>query len=323
MKCCRNLLFRRSLCMLLFFSVLLFLAPDVRAAALSGTCGREGDNLSWIMDENGVLTITGKGEMMDFRENSTRPWPVALVSSLVLTEGVTSIGDFAFFGCRRLESVSFPETLNFIGTRAFFFCSHLRSIELPDSVTALGSNPFAHCTALEYIAVSSGNPVFTVTNGALLSLSDARMIWYPNGSVNTEFVIPDGIRIIDDYAFSFCRSLHSVELPDTLVSIGARAFDGCASLETVILPTGLEEIGNQAFSNCSGLSALTIPEGVTALGQYTFARCSKLSSVVISDSVTAIDATAFYCCFSLQFFVGKGSAAEHFCLENGLLYDLV
>ena len=319
MKRCRDLLFslRISLCILLLSSLLVSSVPAVRAETLSGTCGRKGSNLSWTLDENGVLTIAGKGEMMDFPENSTRPWPVASVTSLVLTEGVTSIGDFAFFGCRRLESISLPETLQLIGTRAFFFCSRLQSIELPDNVTTLGKNPFAHCSALEHVSVGPGNSALAVRDGALLSLADARVIWYPNGSAYTEFTVPDGILALDDYAFAFCRSLHTLELPDTLVSVGARAFDGCASLCAISLPAGLKEIGNQAFADCSGLSSFTIPEGVTALGPYTFARCSGLGSVIVPDSVTVISETAFYRCFSLELIVGKGSAAERFCLENG------
>ena len=309
---------RATLCLLLLFSLLLSCAPVVQAETLSGTCGKEGRNLNWTLDEYGVLTISGEGDMADFPENSTRPWPTASVRSLVLTEGVTSIGNFAFFGCRHMESVSFPETLQSIGTRAFFYCSRLRSVELPDGLTALGENPFAHCSVLEYISVGSGNSVLSVCDGALLSFSDARMIWCPNGSALTDFAVPEGIRTIDDYAFAFCRSLYMVELPESLVSIGARAFDGCSALCALKLPASLREIGNQAFADCTGLRSLTIPEGVAALGPYTFARCSGLSSVIVPDSVTAISETAFYRCFSLELTVGSGSVAERFCLAHDL-----
>ncbi len=324
MKRCRDLFFTlfTPLCVQLLCSILVLTGPSANAETFSGTCGREGDNLSWTLDENGTLTIAGKGDMADFPENSTRPWPVASVTSLVLTDGVASIGDFAFFGCRRLENVSLPETLRSIGTRAFFYCSRLRSVELPDCVTELGENPFAHCSALENVVVGPGNPSLTIHDDALLSLADARMIWYPNCSAHTEFKVPEGICALDDYAFSFCRSLRTVELPDTLVSIGARAFDGCASLRALTLPAGLREIGNQAFAGCSGLRSLTIPEGVSVLGPYTFARCSGLDSVAVPDSVKEISETAFYRCFNLKLVVGEGSTAERICIERGLPYIL-
>ena len=324
MKRCRDLFFAlcMPLCVLLLCSVLMFPGPSARAETSSGTCGREGDNLSWTLDENGVPTIAGEGDMADFPENSTRPWPVASVTSLILSDGVASIGDFAFFGCRRLESVSLPETLRFIGTRAFFYCSRLQSIELPDSVTELGENPFAHCSALEHVAVGPGNPALAIHDGALLSPADARMIWYPNHSTRTEFKVPEGICALDGYAFSFCRSLRMVELPDTLMSIGARAFDGCASLRALTLPAELSEIGGQAFAGCSGLPSLIIPEGVSVLGPYTFAHCSGLDSIIVPDSVKEISETAFYRCFNLKLVVGEDSTAERICIERGLPYIL-
>ena len=118
----------------------------------SGTCGAEGDgsNLTWTLDSEGVLTISGSGGMHDYDGPSSPPWyrSRSMVKSAVIADGVTSIGEWAFFGCGSLTSVTIPNSVTSIGRYAFYYCTSLTSVTIPDSVTSIGGSAFYNCTSL-------------------------------------------------------------------------------------------------------------------------------------------------------------------------------
>ena len=186
------------------------------------------------------------------------------LQSVIIPDSVTSIGDIAFEDCSSLQSVTIPDSVTSIGDRAFYGCSSLQSVTIPDSVTSIGDIAFEDCSSLQSVT------------------------------------IPDSVTSIGDRAFSCCDSLQSVTIPDSVTSIGDSAFRGCSSLQSVIIPDSVTSIGNQAFSECSSLQSVTIPDSVTSIANYAFSGCSSLQSVTIPDSVTSIGDRAFEDCKSLQ-----------------------
>ena len=206
-----------------------------------------------------------------------------------------------------------------IGDWAFANCDSLISVTIPGSVTSIGVNPFSKCGKLIKINVSPENEYLAVTDGVLFSKPDCRLVCYPCAFIQTEYSIPDGIRIIGDWAFCGC-SLVSVTIPDSVTSVGEGAFSDCGSLTSITIPDSVTSIGDWAFFYCD-FASVTIPDSVTSIGEYAFSKCS-LTSVTIPASVTSIGEGAFsYCSEELVFTVEAGSYAAEYCKENGLAYQ--
>ena len=185
------------------------------------------------------------------------------VTDVVIPEGVTSIWNFAFGGCKRLTSVTIPESVTSIGGGAFKGCVSLTSMAIPEGIASIVNEAFSGCESL------------------------------------TSVTIPESVTRIGDYAFSDCKSLTSVTIPESVTSIGSGAFKGCVSLTSVAIPEGIASIVNEAFSGCGSLTSITIPESVTSIGNYAFSECRSLTSVTIPKSVASIGSRVFWRCESL------------------------
>ncbi len=250
------------------------LAADIVA---SGTCGAEGDgsNLTWTLDSEGVLTISGSGDMYDYGYPSA-PWHYrSKVKSAVIAEGVTSIGSSAFDDCTSLTSVT-----------------------IPDSVTRIGDGAFASCTSLTGIWVTEGNSHYANdASGVLFNKDKTTLVQCPGAFA--AYAIPNSVTSIGEYAFAYCTSLTSVTIPDSVTSIDRVAFEGCTSLKSVTIPNSVTSIGAWAFRDCTSLTRVTIPDSVTSIGERAFLGCTSLTSVTIPDSVTSIGGSAFKDCTSL------------------------
>ena len=188
------------------------LAADVVA---SGTCGAEGDgsNLTWTLDSEDVLTISGTGKMSDYDVNNavhSTPWSKVDVSAIRISDGVTSIGEGAFSFCTSLTSVTIPNSVTSIGHGAFYDCTSLTSVTIPDSVTSIGGSAFRGCSSL------------------------------------TSVTIPNSVTSIGSYAFSGCSSLTSVTIPDSVTSIGDGAFASCTSLTGIWVAEGNSHYSSDA-----------------------------------------------------------------------------
>ncbi len=278
------------------------------SAASSGNCGDSGSNVTWLLDDNGTLTISGSGKIEDCRSDIDQPWysnrsditsvviepgvtsigsqafyecsnltsitiPSGLTSigeqafgnctgltSITIPSGFISIGDYAFWNCTGLTSITIQNGVTSIGTGAFWNCTGLTSITIPSSVTSIGVNVFYNCTGLTDITVDSNNSSFCSESGVLFNKDKTTLIYYPLGKNDSSYTIPDGVTVIEQYAF-YCNSK---------------------------------------------LTSVTIPSGVTSIGEMAFRECSGLTSVIVPSSVTSIEYNAFWCCFNLIIYIPGG-----------------
>ena len=310
--------------LLSFVLALLMIASLLPATALaadivdSGTCGAE---VTWTLDSDGVLTISGSGDMHGYGL-SEAPWHGSRVKSAVIADGVTSIGAWAFFNCRSLTSVTIPDSVTSIGALAFNECTSLTSVTIPDSVTSIGAwafnectsltsvtildsvtsigdAAFASCTSLTGIWVAEGNSHYANDASGVLFNKDKTTLVQCPGAFSGSYAIPNSVTSIGERAFYYCTSLTSVTIPDSVTSIGDGAFAGCRSLTSVTIPNGVTSIGDSAFSYCKSLTSVTIPNSVTSIGHSAFEGCASLTSVTIPNGVTSIGERAFYYCTSL------------------------
>ena len=182
------------------------------------------------------------------------------VTEYIIGDDVNSIGEWAFYGCSSLLSVTIPNSVTSIGSSAFYDCSSLLSVTIPNSVTSIGGSAFYDCSSL------------------------------------TSVTIPNSVTSIGGSAFYACSSLTSVTIGESVTSIGDYAFCRCSSLTSVTIPNSVTSIGKAVFSRCSSLSSVTIPNSVTSIGGSAFYYCSKLISVTIGESVTSIGDGAFMGC---------------------------
>ena len=214
------------------------------------------------------------------------------------TYPVTSIGNYAFYECSGLTSVTIPNTVTSIGGSAFRSCSGLTSVTIPNSVTSIGSAAFNNCNNITEIKV-------IVTNlSAFCNNQVINLIWNyigkpvclidENENEINELVIPEDVTSIGDNAFFNCSGLKSVTILNSVTSIGNNAFQGCLGLTSVTIPNSVTSIGSNAFYGCSGLTSVTIPNSVTSIGDNAFGSCNKLESVTIGPGVLSIGSSVFY-----------------------------
>ena len=316
--------------------MLVVTCASVSAETYSGTCG---DDLTWNLDDSGVLTISGTGDMNDydkFSESNHVPWTSykGLIKSVVIGDYVTGIDGFAFENCSSLESVSIGNSVTTIGGSAFYGCTSLTSVTIPDSVENMGDYAFYGCTALASVTIPDSvtsigfrafvntayykdpdnwtNDVLYIGNHLIeaeTSLSGSCTV--KNGTLTiakaafynctslASVTIPDSVTIIGENSFQNCYSLTSVTIPDSVTSIGGSAFEYCYSLNSINIPESVTSIGGSAFYGCTSLTNVNIPGFVTIINNYTFGLCSSLTTVTIPDSVSGIGGSAFELCRSL------------------------
>lgn len=283
---------KKILSLLLSVLFIFSVVPAACFAASSAAQGKCGANAEWSFNEStGELTVSGTGAIYDyFPEESPAPWIsyTPKITSLKISEGITSIGSNAFIYLNYLESAALPESLEKIGDMAFAYCYALENFNIPDGVTYINKKAFVG-TAAYNEAIASENGIFYA----------GRHLIKASPSVSGEVTVKEGTKYIGDNAFEDCTYVTSVVLPDSLIQIGAYAFSGCTALDSITFSGALESIGNYAFKECKALAAIELPASLETIGDYAFGKCTKLASVTIPASVKTIGEGAFSGCTAL------------------------
>ena len=229
------------------------LAPEI----IGGSCGT---NVNWTFAD-GILTITGNGTMSD---SYSWPWDEykSEIKTVIIEDGVTTIGNAAFMHCWNLTNVEIPNSVKSIGESAFYGCIGLTSIDLPSSVKRIGSAAFFSCYGLKSIE------------------------------------IPNSVTEISALAFCFCTSLTSLTIPNSIAYIFDEAFAYCTGLTgDLVIPNSVAYIGCRAFGDCTGLTGLTIPNSITYICSEAFYNCTGLASItslIPAENLNEIDPSVFY-----------------------------
>ena len=236
------------------------------------------------------------------------------LTSLVIPDSVTNIGDYAFSGCSSLSSVVIPDSVSCIGSGAFKNCSSLSSLVIPDCVTSIGNYAFAYCKSLTDIVIP--NSVTSIGDNAFRHCSSLSSVVIPESVVNlngnpfcrwdgglkclSPYFIYDNKVLFDKDKSKIIafrdKNTTSYVIPDSVTRIGESAFRHCSSLSSLVIPDSVTSIGESAFSGCCSLKSLVIPDSVTSIECYAFRGCESLSSLVIPDSVSCIGFGAFEGC---------------------------
>ena len=298
---------------------LLTFSAAAESAAASGICG---ENLTWTLDAAGTLTVSGTGAMEDYHIYNDMPWYQSRdsIKAVVVENGVTTIGEYAFSGCSSLTSITIPESITAVGEYAFSWCSSLKDVSITD-LDAWCRIDFGNGSATPMCYTTNiwldGQRIVSVAVPE--GVTEVKAYTFYGFKDLIQVTLPEGVTAIGEYAFSDCSSLTSITLPQGLTAIGRSAFSGCSSLISITIPEGVTAIGEDAFYGCSSLASITIPEGVTAIGEEAFYGCTGLSSITLPESVTAIGSRAFSNCSSLtsitlpQGLTAIGDYAFQFC----------
>lgn len=332
-----------SFLLLFLLTVALLPATAFASDTVGGYCGKEGEgkNLSWSLDlDTGELTISGTGEMKSYGfRGLDSPWHAYIdsIRSVRIGDGITSIGHYAFYGCKNLQGTFY----------------------IPQNVSSIGAMVFEECTAINCISVDEGNQYFIVANDILMNQEKTRVLWCPKTKTgqlilpketrtidSTAFsgckqltgplVLPKGVNVIGDEAFRFCEGLSGdlvipegietlggyesycfadtkfggkLSLPDSLKSIGTGVFLGTEFSGELLLPKNMETISEKAFLGSRGFDKkLTIPQNTAIIARYAFENCDWIQEVEIEGNLKTVGQGAFQSCKNLEKVIFKWQA---------------
>ena len=307
---------KKKLSLLLLICILN--ALSINAEIYSGSCG---DNVSYTLDtSNGLLSITGTGAMENYSSSSSVPWYSnrSDIKSILIANGVTSIGHRVFYDCSNLTWVSIPNSVNYIGDSAFRECSGLTSVTIPNSVVIIEHYAFYQCTGLTSIDIP--NSVTSIGNYAFYQCSNLSSITIPNSLTSIGLVAFDGTTWYDNQpngfvylglvAYKYKGDLswnESISIQAGTLGIAGGAFAN-QSMKSVTIPNSVKTIGYSAFASCEFLTSIDIPNSVTSIGRFAFYQCSNLTSATIGNSVTSIGMYAFARCSNLKYIICEATS---------------
>ena len=209
------------------------------------------------------------------------------VRTYIIGDNVKEIGEYAFYKCYGIKSITISNSVITIGNNAFMGCSGLKTIDISNSVTTIGHSAFRECTNMES---------FTIPNSVTI-LGD---YLFADCKKLKTIGVPNSVKTIESYAFAGCTSLESIDIPSTVTNIGFHAFYDCTGLMSISIPQSVTKIESGVFMNCSNLKAIVIPNGVTTIGWESFLNCSSLKSIIIPGTVTNIVTDAFSGCIGTE-----------------------
>lgn len=224
------------------------------------------------------------------------------ITSLEIPDKVEIIGDAAFYGCSKLQSLDLGNGVKHIGA-AFFVCS-IPSLHLPASVETIDTTLW-HTSMMAEVTVDADNPYYTAVDGILYNKNMTEIIFCPPQWTG-ELVIPDTVQSLADGVFAGCGSITSITIPDSVTSFGTNIFEGCG-VHTVVLPDGMEAIPDSMFNRCISLVSVELPDSIKSIGVGAFRSCAFLETLHIPEGVSYIGDEAFAGCRTLQLSVDAGS----------------
>ncbi len=338
-------IFTVVLAVALGFICLGFVTTKVHAETVSS--GTFGNNLIWVLDSSGTLTISGTGDIPATSASQLAPWysQQKQIKTIIIDNGITSIPEDAFVGYASLTKVTIGDTVASIGKSAFEDCRQLSDIKLPANLTAIAEDTFRLCYGLTEIVIPNG-----VTKIGSYAFYDCHYL--------TSITIPSTVTYVELGAFTSCNRLTNIYIsdlvawmniafdanatdrildeswnvktlylnnepvtalviPDGVQEIAPCTFFGC-NFTSVTIPESVTKIYQSAFAGCLNLTNVVIPDGVTQIGGFAFASCEKLTGVTIGEKVTSIGDGAFRNCAQLQQIVIPNSVTSvgKFAFEN-------
>ncbi|MBQ9531415.1 MAG: leucine-rich repeat protein [Eubacterium sp.] len=307
---------KKLLSIILSLVMLLSVVPvfEITAFAADLTTGSCGDNATYSFNvDTGALTISGTGEMKDYAYSASPFYSNTEIVSVVIKNGITSIGNNTFRQCRSITNIEIPSTVTRIGNYALSYCQGMESISIPNSVTKLGEGMFYGCSLLSDIDLSEN-----INSISYCCFTDCT-------SLET-IVFPDSVTSIGGQSFQGCTKLSELYITKNITDIGYLSFGMCSALTSIqvdsanskydsrddcnaiiekstnnliiggnetVIPSSIKSISLYAFYGCSGITDVNIPSGVLSIGNRAFYNCSSLESITIPDSVESIGESAF------------------------------
>ncbi|MBQ4560928.1 MAG: leucine-rich repeat domain-containing protein [Clostridia bacterium] len=255
-------------------------------AATSGSCGA---SLNWTLSGS-TLTISGSGAMNNYSYFEKAPWydSRASIKKVVIADGVTTVGNYAFYQCSALTDIDFPSSgLTYIGDEAIRECDSLVTLTLPEGLETIGLIAIAYNPKLESV------------------------------------YIPDSVSRIRNMAFAQCTALKEIDYPDSCTEVEGYIFSGCTAIEKVTLHEGITKIGLGAFEVCESLTSINLPTTLLSIRSSAFAYCKSLTSITVPESVYSMETDIFSNCPKLTVGCYEGSYAQTYCEKYSVAYELV
>ncbi len=324
-----------------FYSPTLYMAASSEATTQNTKSGKINDTVSWTFS-NGTLRITGTGELKSDDPDANKNWTSKYsykicslwpdleeqIKTVIVDDGITSIGYASFFNCTALESVTLAESVKEIGYIAFANCFSLKKFDAPGAVTFKGqsmaytglesfhfgkdvqamtgtpnhmySDPAFMGTRLETISVDEENPYFATKDNVLFTKDMKTLMIYPSGSKTTSYTIPDGVERIEDSAFFGCRYLNELTISEGVQEFGRSVFSWCEQLKEIKLPDSLTTTDYYTFSDCHALERVTFGNGLKETPMGMFENCSSLTSIDFGNKLEKIGTRTFAACSALE-----------------------
>lgn len=319
------------------FSLLLFALMAstyiCQAAIINGTCGT---NLTWVLNtRDSTLVIEGSGSMDNWSTNKSVPWYeyVSYIATVSLPEGITNIGNRAFYNCSKLASIEIPNSITKIGAYSFYGCKRLNTITLSDGVTNIGTSAYGNCSGV--ISISIGQGVASMSSDAFECSNVVSIEWNAQSCNNFSRTHPPFASSVQTFTFGnnvkkipscLCygmKNLTSITIPNSVTNIGDSAFYSCSGLTSVNVSDILTwcnisfggyyanplSYAKNLYLNMELLANITIPGNVASISNYAFVNCKNLKSITIPNTVTSIGVSAFQHCTSLTSVVIGGATS--------------
>lgn len=291
--------------------MMLLAAPFASAEEIVAE-GQCGDHLTWTLTQEGILTISGTGDMWDYTAKNTLVDVPASVTEVVIETGVTGIGELAFFKCVNLRSVFLGPDVQIIRSNAFSGCSALTGMLFPKNVAYIGNTAFNSCTALETVEIRNGN--ITLGSRVFTNCSALTTVSIPAGKIVMEGQNPfqgtpflkssldeQGFHILGEYLLHYGGTDPEPIIPASVRFISSDAFVNNATIRRITIPEGVEKIGDMAFSYCINLQEVVVADGVKYIGNMTFGQALALEKITFRGDFPEFHKNAFLSTVSVAY----------------------